>query len=287
MARTDARFGGVLPARAVFYWAFGLFAFWILLLPLQPAQAGMIGFLAGSMVWLRLTLRDTLRRLSIRRTHRPRVFESDRLQVTLRVGLEEGLPIQLLEVEDLMGVSLAASQRDLIPLLTGGWEVLIHYETVADRHRGLYLMGPVRVLAADGLGVFFHEDELEPVTRLTVYPHADPLPGYAVPGPFPPPGRVDGFRRARGARGGGAWRPGVSEGRSAAANSLAHLGPPPPASCGSAQPADPGRDGRLRRSDPPVAVWPGGRVDDRNRHQRRSLDLDARLRSPSPAFRSR
>ena len=54
----------------------------------------------------------------------------------------------MLEIEDQFGASLQIAQRHLVPGLHEGWEVLIHYPVVAERHRGLYLIGPVNVRAA-------------------------------------------------------------------------------------------------------------------------------------------
>jgi uncharacterized protein (DUF58 family) len=65
---------------------------------------------------------------------------------------------------------------------------LLHYNQLAERHRGLYMIGPVRVRAADPLGVFYQYRELPCLTRLTVYPKANPLPDYSIPGVLAGPG---------------------------------------------------------------------------------------------------
>jgi uncharacterized protein (DUF58 family) len=45
------------------------------------------------------------------------------------------------------------------------------------------LLGPLTLQAGDPLGVFFDQREVECITTLTVYPKADPLPDYFIPGP--------------------------------------------------------------------------------------------------------
>ncbi len=188
MLRADPRIGGVFSSRNILLAGVGFLFAWLLLLPVAPAQAALAGFLLAAGGWLWLTHRGQLQDLRIERHHRPRVFENDPLTVTLRVVRGRGWPVQMLEIEDQFGASLQIAQRHLVPGLHEGWEVLIHYPVVAERHRGLYLIGPVNVRAADPFGIFHEQRQIETLTRLTVYPRAQPLGEYTIPGPEAAPG---------------------------------------------------------------------------------------------------
>jgi uncharacterized protein (DUF58 family) len=166
-----------------------LMALWLILAPSTPAQAGLAAFIGVAAVWLFLISRRMLDGVQVERRHLPRVFQDDRLEVTLRVSRGEGPAIPMLQIEDQCMASLDIAQKALIPMLPSGWSVRMSYTRIADRHRGLYLLGPVWVRAGDPLGVFSEVRELEGcLTRLTIYPRADPLPDYRLPGLHPPVG---------------------------------------------------------------------------------------------------
>ncbi len=177
----DPRLGGLFASRNILFMMAAGFIGWVVFLPTSPAQAGLAGFLAGAALWLWYTSRRQLEAVRILRTHRPRVFEGDYVDVTLRIGRGEGWPIQLLELEDRFHASLEIRQAHLIPSLSEGWEVLVHFQQQADRHRGVYFLGPVVLRASDGLGVFVQRREAGEITRLTVYPRAEPLDDYNIP----------------------------------------------------------------------------------------------------------
>lgn len=183
MSLSDPRIGGLLSARNIVVGAVLIFPIYLLFFPTTPAQAALTGFIAGAALWLWLISRHQLDSVRLTRSHLPRVFEGTNVPVTLTVSRGSGLPVRMLEVRDQFLASLEVSQRHLIPILAEGWEVLLHYERLAERHRGLYLLGPVRLRTADPLGVFFEERDVECITTLTVYPQADPLPDYIIPGP--------------------------------------------------------------------------------------------------------
>ena len=182
------RIGGLLSARNIVVGGAVLFALWCLLLPSNKAQAALTAFIAGAAIWLYLISRDQLASVKVKRTHQPRVFEDDPVALTLRVTRGAGLPIQMIEVEDRFFAALSTLQCHLVPVLTEGWEILIHDRQIAERHRGLYLIGPTRLRAADPLGVFFDQIDTDCVTSLTIYPRNRPLPDYTVPGPLAPAG---------------------------------------------------------------------------------------------------
>lgn len=184
----DPRIGGLFSARYILISGACFFIVSLIFLPSTPAQAGLAGFMIGAGLWLYAVSRGQLKTVSAQRIHQPRVFEGDSVSLALRVRRGPGLPIQMLEVQDQFLASFHIRQEHLIPLLAPGWEVQLHYSRPVEHHRGLYLIGPVKIRTADPLGVFFTERELDCMTKLTVYPKADPLPGYCIPGPQAPAG---------------------------------------------------------------------------------------------------
>jgi uncharacterized protein (DUF58 family) len=184
----DRRIGGFFSARNVVVGAAFLFGGWLLTLPATVGQAVLAGWMIGTAVWLYRISRRQLAGVEVAREHRPRVFESGKVDVTLHVRRNAGAPLPLLEIGDRFLASFETRQYHLVPVLAAGWEVRLHYGRAVDRHRGLYLLGPVMLRAADPLGVFFETAERPCFTHLTVYPKADPLPDYRVPGPRIMPG---------------------------------------------------------------------------------------------------
>ena len=188
MRGRDIVTGGYFAYSFVAVGALLFFLLWLLMLPAPPAQAALAAFLLGALGWLRLVSRGQLKGLTARRDHRPRVFENDALPIRLTFARGPGYPLQLLEVEDQFSASFDLHQRMLIPWLPQGWEIVLHYDRTAERHRGLYFIGPLHVRAADPLGVFYERREIDLVTSLTVYPRADPLPEYRIPSDQASPG---------------------------------------------------------------------------------------------------
>ncbi|MEN6626843.1 MAG: DUF58 domain-containing protein [Candidatus Sumerlaeia bacterium] len=195
MRRLTRPTSGYIASRLVVLTAVFFFVLWILTLPATPAQAALAAFFMIAMLWSWLLSRGQLETVRAVRAHRPRVFEQDDLDVVLTFSRGKGFPIQLLQVEDRFMASMEMSRRHLIPWLAGGWEVLLHYRAAADRHRGHYFIGPVVVRAADPLGIFMHHHELDCITPLIIYPRADPLPDYTVPGDLAQPGASMNFVR--------------------------------------------------------------------------------------------
>lgn len=181
----DARIRGIFSARNVLVGGALFLACLLAALPGSAVEAALAAFLIVAALWLKLISRNQLGPVRIERIHQPRVFEGERTPVLLRLHRGGGLPVQMLELRDQFLASLEHDERQLVPLLSEGYEVLLHYRHHADRHRGLYTLGPVQLRAGDPLGVFFEERELPCLTDLTVYPKADPLPFYRIPGPQP------------------------------------------------------------------------------------------------------
>lgn len=160
----------------------------VLLLPAVPATRAVAAwtvFLATFALTAWMMSRGTLEQIRVKRGHRERVFEEDPVDVRLDVAQAGGRAQYMVLVEDQFPAAFGVYQRCLLPMLSPKWEVRVKYRKEAERHRGLYLLGPVRLWAADPLGVFFRRSEGDCVTRLTVYPRAEPLGGYRLLGPAP------------------------------------------------------------------------------------------------------
>ena len=179
---------GSFSARNIFVGAGIVFSFLLVATPASAAQAAWTGFLVVATFCAWVMSRGSLEGLSAQRRHRARVFEGDVVPITLSVRQSKGIGQSLVLVEDHFSAALKISQRHLIPMMSRRWEANLHCRREAERHRGLYLLGPVRMWAADPLGVFFRNAEVDCVTRLTVYPHAVDLGGYRLMGPHPQAG---------------------------------------------------------------------------------------------------
>lgn len=155
---------------------------------LAPGHAAWTAFLVVTAIMAWVMSRDSLKGIEVERHHRPRVFEDDRVPIRLTVRQTEGLTQTLVMVEDTFFASLSPRQRHLIPMMSRKWEAHLRYDKEAERHRGLYMIGPVYLWAADPLGIFYRTAHCETITRLTVYPKAQPLGGYRMLGAEPPAG---------------------------------------------------------------------------------------------------
>ncbi len=163
---------------------------------INPPQAAWIAFLGATLICGWVVNRNAAGEIEIERRHRPRVFEDDQVPVTLAVRQRSGSTKTLVVVEDEFTASLSVRRRHLIPMLTRQWEAHLHYVSEAERHRGIYLLGPARVIFADPMGLFATDRTLECVTPLTVYPRPIPLENYTWLGPRPRNGpTMESFRR--------------------------------------------------------------------------------------------
>lgn len=147
------------------------------------AQAALSVFMLFAIGWLWLLSRRLLDGVAVQRTHAPRVFMLERLDLTLTLTNTGRMSPQFVLVEDQFMAGIEVLERHLVTELRRGWEVELHVPRVAERHRGLYLLGPVKLFAADPLGVFTRQRTLEHFTRLTVYPTCTALPNYTIPAP--------------------------------------------------------------------------------------------------------
>jgi uncharacterized protein (DUF58 family) len=94
--------------------------------------------------------------------------------VALRVeGTGRGRGPELLLVEDTFPPSTTSRIRRLVGVPIGpGHGAELHYLARCDHRRGLYVLGPVRLHAADALGLFPRTDFAPCFSRLLVYPEA-------------------------------------------------------------------------------------------------------------------
>lgn len=188
MAIFDQTEGQVPNARRA---AFTLAFFLILLscvLPVTPGQLALAAFMPTVLVVAWIYSRGAIEGIEAERDHRPRVFEEDPVEVRLRLRQTRGLSQTLVVVEDQFFASMSPRQRRLAPIMSPRWEAQFHYIKSAERHRGVYFLGPLTIHAADPLGVFMRARQVDCVTPLTIYPRPIPLPGYRFLGARPPMG---------------------------------------------------------------------------------------------------
>jgi uncharacterized protein (DUF58 family) len=112
----------------------------------------------------------------IRRTHR--ITQGQSLQGRIVVRSRSRLPKLWLEVEDQSSIPGHASRR-VITLGSQGVAAW-NYSTPA-RVRGLYELGPVRVVATDPFGFFRMERVFGQQASVLVYPNAPELPNFYIP----------------------------------------------------------------------------------------------------------
>ncbi|MCX7013663.1 MAG: DUF58 domain-containing protein [Candidatus Sumerlaeota bacterium] len=127
--------------------------------------------------------RGLLDRFQAERRHSPRCLEDESLWVELRLWNEGRKPALMLEVEDQFEPALRSRVRALIPEpVAANEEATLSYRRACERRRGLYVLGPLRLRAADPLGLFPREREMEAFSQLRVVPRAARLKRFDVLG---------------------------------------------------------------------------------------------------------
>lgn len=174
---------GYLSTRNILFFCAALLLGLLPWVPASPAYAAVALMLPVLLASSWIMSRGVLEGITLERTHSPRIFEDDRVDVQLKVSQSSGLSQYLILVEDQFLASLSVYRRCLIPMMSPDWTATLRYSKDAERHRGLYLIGPARLWAADPMGTFFRTTEADCVTRLTVYPRAVPLGDYVLLGP--------------------------------------------------------------------------------------------------------
>jgi uncharacterized protein (DUF58 family) len=115
--------------------------------------------------------RSLFRNVTVERKHYPRSFEEQELAITLHLENRSRIPHFAVEVTDTIP---PAPEYRLTTLLPGRFDSQhrydLHLRTRCARKRGPYVLGPVRLSAADPLGIFPREKTAETFTDLLIYP---------------------------------------------------------------------------------------------------------------------
>lgn len=121
------------------------------------------------------------RRIDARRVHDERAFQGDEVQTELRLRTESRLGHFLVEIHEYFPPAGPELVRSLYPdAWRQGREVVVRYRRRCHRHRGVYVLGPMRLRGADPLGFFDRECLIALFTTLQVYPQAPPLLGFQL-----------------------------------------------------------------------------------------------------------
>lgn len=122
-----------------------------------------------------------------------RVFEGERVSLTLRLSNHKWLPLAWIRVSDRLPLALAPEEKPLAPSylpLIGFLEqrasLLGHERARWEYHipcqrRGFYPIGPAQIKSGDLFGLFERELEWARVDRLIVYPRVDPIENWGLP----------------------------------------------------------------------------------------------------------
>jgi uncharacterized protein (DUF58 family) len=117
------------------------------------------------------------------RNHYPRTFEEAELRIAIRLVPGTKIPIYMLEVVDIFPPGDSWHVRALVPVrLDTSSGVELEYSAICTRRRGIYVLGPLEITAADPLGIHVRRMELPVITDLLVYPKAPVLSLYEVLG---------------------------------------------------------------------------------------------------------
>lgn len=136
--------------------------------------AGLV-FLAMPFIALGLT-RRAIRGLSIERILPESAFEGDSVEVTLRV--RNGSRVALVHpiVSEIFGPELHNEKRLVFPgRIRPGEVVTLRYTGECILPRGIYRVGPVKVVASDPFGWFEVHGAFESSSQIKIYPAVHPL----------------------------------------------------------------------------------------------------------------
>lgn len=122
-----------------------------------------------------------------------RVFEGERVRLTLRVSNRKWLPLAWLRVTDRMPLAISPQEKPLAPAhipLTGFlesrasllWNERARWDyTIPCHKRGYYALGPAQIATGDLFGLFEREVEFPHTDRLIVYPRIDEIEEWGLP----------------------------------------------------------------------------------------------------------
>src|SRR5687767_12573085 len=100
MRENDPIIGQFFTNRNMLLGAIVFFVVLLIALPTSPGQAAYAAFFLGVFIFQYALSRRQLDGLIITRTHRPRVFEGNTIDVALSVGTSRAVPVQMLQLED-------------------------------------------------------------------------------------------------------------------------------------------------------------------------------------------
>jgi uncharacterized protein (DUF58 family) len=157
-----------------------------LLVGLQTGNAGLWTLGVASAVFMlsgALSVPLLFRHVEVRRVHDARAFQGDELPVELRLRNDSPSGSFLVEIVETFPPASPEFIRSLFADRWGrGREVVIRYRKECHRHRGVYILGPARIVSSDPLGLFERETLIPVFTTLHVYPQAPELMTFDVLG---------------------------------------------------------------------------------------------------------
>jgi uncharacterized protein (DUF58 family) len=125
--------------------------------------------------------RSLFRNVNAERKHYPRTFEGQELLMTLHLENRTRVPHFAVEVTDAVPPTAEYRLTTLIPGRFDSAHVYdLHVKARCVRKRGLYVLGPVKLEAADPLGIFPREEILDTFSKLLIYPQALELADFPV-----------------------------------------------------------------------------------------------------------
>jgi uncharacterized protein (DUF58 family) len=125
----------------------------------------------GGLVMGFMDARRVLDRVEVIRIHAPRAFQGSSLQVSLRIRPQLAHAPELLLVTDEFPPGSTHRFRYLVEeSLSPDRLIEFDYTGSCDHRRGRYILGPVRLEGADGLGLFPNEVLVGCFSELVVYP---------------------------------------------------------------------------------------------------------------------
>ena len=120
--------------------------------------------------------------LYLQRLHYPRAFEGDVVTVDLKVENRSPRDAHLVEVIDAFSPSGNYHIAQVAPDLPAGEGVLFRYRQTCKHHRGIYLIGPMRLRTHSPVGLFTFNQTREIVTTLHIHPQAVGIMGFEILG---------------------------------------------------------------------------------------------------------
>jgi len=129
------------------------------------------------------TAHNFFRDFTARRIHYDRTFENENLRVRIQLSAQTSLPLYMVEVADIFPAGDLYNIRALIPdRIDKNSLVELEYQEVCTRKRGVYVLGPLKLVCSDPLGIHRVSRELDVLTNLLVYPQAPDLEYFQVLG---------------------------------------------------------------------------------------------------------